>query len=106
MTPMQKARTALPLQAKPASAASMEAHQPSGRHAWAYNQEGQTSARLDPLVMLAGGHTTQGGKLKWFTPGRLWPRADARCHTIGSYIQSRADARTNLPTGQGGQANS
>ena len=48
MTPMQKARTALPLQAKPASAASMELHQPSGRHAWAHNQEGQNSAQLDP----------------------------------------------------------
>lgn len=46
MAPMQKVRTALPLQAKPASAASM--HQPSGHHAWAYNQEGQTSAQLDP----------------------------------------------------------
>ena len=48
MAPMQKARAALPLHAKPASAASMELHQPSGRHAWAYNQEGQTSAQLDP----------------------------------------------------------
>ena len=48
MAPMQKARAALPLHAKPASAASMELHQLISRHAWAHNQERQTGAQLDP----------------------------------------------------------
>jgi len=96
MAPMQKARAGLPLQAKPASVASMEVHQPSGRHAVAYNQEGQTSARLDPLVMLAGGHTTQGGKLKWFKPGRLW--APFGCTlTYNSFILSESGRRPHQP---------